>query len=121
MSQSDYKSSIDHLCAYFVKLIFIKIIISTFFLSIKSLEFHAKAPYNTTKTDKSVVKSAQNAGPFNRHAEVVLRLQVPPIPPSQLEYCSIIDQKYTLRITLHVSGMYVYIIPTCNINNINAS
>lgn len=72
----------------------------------QSLEFHAKSPYNTTKADKSILKATQSAGPFDQHAEVVSRLQVPPISPSQLEYCSIIDQKYSLRITLHVSGMH---------------
>ncbi|KMQ96436.1 arrestin domain-containing protein 3 [Lasius niger] len=78
----------------------------------RSLEFHAKTPYKTTKTDKAVGKAEQSMGPFGPNAEVVTRLQVPPIPPSQLEYCSIIDQKYTLRITIHVSGMHCSITKT---------
>lgn len=60
-----------------------------------------------TKTDKAIVKAEQSMGPFNQQADVMSRLYVPPIPPSQLEYCSIIDQKYSLRVTIHVSGMYV--------------
>lgn len=75
----------------------------------KSLDFHARTPYNTTKTDKAVVKVEQNMGPFGPQADITSRLQVPPIPPSQLEYCSIIDQKYSLRVTIHVSGTYVYV------------
>ncbi|KAL6437103.1 hypothetical protein ACFW04_005004 [Cataglyphis niger] len=76
----------------------------------RSLEFHAKTPYSLTKKDKSVVRTDESMGPFDRYVDLVSRLQVPPIPPSQLEYCSIIDQKYTLCITIHVSGMH------CNIS-----
>ncbi|XP_072765508.1 arrestin domain-containing protein 2 isoform X2 [Anoplolepis gracilipes] len=77
-----------------------------------SLEFHAKTPYNSTKTDKAVVKGEESRGPFGSYADIVSRLQVPPIPPSQLEYCNIIDQKYILRITIHISGMHCSITKT---------
>ncbi|GAB1868764.1 Arrestin domain-containing protein 2 [Camponotus japonicus] len=77
------------------------------------LEFHAKTPYNSTKRDKAVIKTELSTGPFSRVIhDVVSRLQVPPLPPSQLEYCSIIDQNYTLRITIHVSGMHCSITKT---------
>lgn len=79
------------------------------FLFIKSLEFHARTPYSTTKTDKAIVKVDQNMGPFSQQTDIVSRLQIPPISPSQLECCNIIDQKYSLRVTIHVSGTYVYI------------
>ncbi|XP_011176341.1 arrestin domain-containing protein 17 isoform X2 [Solenopsis invicta] len=72
----------------------------------RTLDFHARLPYNTTKTDKAIVKVDQSMGPFGQQAEVASRLQIPPIPPSQLEYCSIIDQKYSLRVTIHVSGTH---------------
>ncbi|XP_029175799.1 arrestin domain-containing protein 17-like [Nylanderia fulva] len=78
----------------------------------RSLEFHARSPYNTTKTDKAVIKTEKTAGPFGQISEIVSRLQIPPIPPSQLEYCGIIDQKYVLRITVHVSGMHCNITKT---------
>lgn len=78
----------------------------------RSLEFHAKTPYTSTKKDKEVVKADENIGPFDQQVDVVSRLQVPPIPPSQLEFCSIIDQKYTLCITIHVSGMHCNITKT---------
>ncbi|XP_072765507.1 arrestin domain-containing protein 17 isoform X1 [Anoplolepis gracilipes] len=78
----------------------------------RSLEFHAKTPYNSTKTDKAVVKGEESRGPFGSYADIVSRLQVPPIPPSQLEYCNIIDQKYILRITIHISGMHCSITKT---------
>ncbi|XP_077273696.1 arrestin domain-containing protein 17-like [Temnothorax americanus] len=76
----------------------------------RSLEFHAKSPYNTTKTDKAVVKADKSVGPFGQQADITSRLQVPPIPPSQLECCSIIDQKYSLRVTIHVSGAHCSIV-----------
>ncbi|KAG5321733.1 ARRD3 protein, partial [Acromyrmex heyeri] len=72
----------------------------------RSLEFHAKSPYSSTKTDKAILKAEQRMGPFGEQADIPSRLQVPPIPPSHLEYCSIIDQKYSLRITIHVSGTH---------------
>ncbi|RLU22954.1 hypothetical protein DMN91_005232 [Ooceraea biroi] len=78
----------------------------------RSLVFHAKIPYSTTKTDEATVKSEASMGPFNQHVDIVSRLQVPPISPSQLEYCNIIDQKYSLRITIHVSGMHCSITKT---------
>ncbi|XP_011879564.1 PREDICTED: arrestin domain-containing protein 2-like [Vollenhovia emeryi] len=72
----------------------------------RSLEFHAMTPYRKTKTDKSIVKVEQNMGPFGQQANITSRLQVPPISPSQLEYCNIIDQKYSVRITVHVAGTH---------------
>ncbi|XP_032687156.1 arrestin domain-containing protein 17-like [Odontomachus brunneus] len=78
----------------------------------RSLEFHAKTPYHLTKTDKAIVKAEQNNGPFGQLSNIVSRLQIPPIPPSQLEHCGIIDQKYTVRITVHVSGMHCSITKT---------
>ncbi|XP_018362028.1 PREDICTED: arrestin domain-containing protein 17-like isoform X2 [Trachymyrmex cornetzi] len=72
----------------------------------RSLEFHARTPYSMTKTDKAILKAEQRMGPFGEQADIPSRLQVPPIPPSHLEYCSIIDQKYSLRITIHVSGTH---------------
>lgn len=62
-----------------------------------------------TKTDKAIVKVDQSMGPFGQEANITSRLLIPPIPPSQLEYCSIIDQKYSMRVTIHVSGTYVHI------------
>jgi len=64
-----------------------------------------------TKIDKAILKAEQRMGPFGEQADIPSRLQIPPISPSHLEYCSIIDQKYSLRITIHVSGTYVYIFP----------
>ncbi|XP_011267384.3 arrestin domain-containing protein 17 isoform X1 [Camponotus floridanus] len=78
----------------------------------RSLEFHAKTPYNSTKTDKAVIKAGHNTGPFSQYDDIISRLQIPPIPPSQLEYCNIIDQNYILRITIHVSGMHCSITKT---------
>ncbi|XP_018053906.1 PREDICTED: arrestin domain-containing protein 17-like [Atta colombica] len=72
----------------------------------RSLEFHARSPYSMTKTDKAILKAEQRMGPFGEQADIPSRLQIPPIPPSHLEYCSIIDQKYSLRITIHVSGTH---------------
>ncbi|XP_011700743.1 PREDICTED: arrestin domain-containing protein 2-like isoform X1 [Wasmannia auropunctata] len=73
----------------------------------RTLDFHARSPYSVTKTDKALVKAEQTQRPLIQQGGIVLlQLRVPPIPPSQLENCSIIDQKYTLRVTIHVAGMH---------------
>ncbi|EFN85199.1 Arrestin domain-containing protein 2 [Harpegnathos saltator] len=78
----------------------------------RSLEFHAKTPYHSTKTDKAILKTEQIRRPFGQLSSFVSRLHVPPIPPSQLEYCNIINQHYAVRITVHVSGMHCSISKT---------
>ncbi|XP_014478278.1 PREDICTED: arrestin domain-containing protein 2-like [Dinoponera quadriceps] len=72
----------------------------------RSLELHAKSPYHLTKTFKEIVKGKQTMGPFGVESDIVSQLQVPPIPPSQLEHCGIINQKYNVRVTVHLLGMH---------------
>ncbi|XP_077273697.1 arrestin domain-containing protein 17-like [Temnothorax americanus] len=71
----------------------------------QSLEFRADAPFGKKKKDKATVATVQKITPFDKHA-IALRLFIPPIPPSDLQFCDIIDLKYILRIVLHSKKMY---------------
>ncbi|CAK9830311.1 Arrestin domain-containing protein 3 [Anthophora retusa] len=72
----------------------------------QEIEFHATAK---TKTDRSNIKISKRLGPFSVAGQLNLELLVPPLPPSKLEYCSIIDINYRLKIQAQVSG------PHCNV------
>lgn len=64
---------------------------------------------NEHKCDKITVVADQKTGPFNnKHVAATLRLLIPSIPPSELEFCNIIRLNYILRLVLH-SEMYVQI------------
>ncbi|RLU22498.1 hypothetical protein DMN91_004776 [Ooceraea biroi] len=76
------------------------------------LQFHAKGDFHissTTKRDKSIVAGMQKMGPFDQNAVINLQIYVPPIPPSDLEFCSIIQLRYFLYIILEVSGLHLNI------------
>ncbi|XP_011879568.1 PREDICTED: arrestin domain-containing protein 2-like isoform X2 [Vollenhovia emeryi] len=64
----------------------------------QSCEFRATA---STRHDKTTVASVQKLGPFDKRAVFVLRLLIPSVPPSELEFCGIIDLKYILRVVFH--------------------
>ncbi|XP_011879566.1 PREDICTED: arrestin domain-containing protein 2-like isoform X2 [Vollenhovia emeryi] len=64
----------------------------------QSCEFRAT---RSTRHDKTTVASVQKLGPFGKRAVFVLRLLIPSVPPSELEFCGIIDLKYILRVVFH--------------------
>ncbi|XP_011176387.1 arrestin domain-containing protein 17 [Solenopsis invicta] len=55
---------------------------------------------------KETVAKVQKIGPFDKYAIIELRLLIPSVPPSELEFCNIIHLNYILRITLHNSKMF---------------
>ncbi|CAK9821021.1 Arrestin domain-containing protein 2 [Anthophora plagiata] len=72
----------------------------------QEIEFHATTK---TKTVSSEVKTTKHLGPFPVSNQINLELLIPPLPPSKLEHCSIIDLNYHLKIQVQVSG------PHCNV------
>ncbi|XP_012282075.1 arrestin domain-containing protein 17 [Orussus abietinus] len=73
----------------------------------KIITFHANSPRSETKKDKIVVTQVSK-GPVEGGgtADYVQNLDIPPVPPSNLKYCGIIDLVYNLKIEAHVSGWY---------------
>ncbi|XP_015436888.1 PREDICTED: arrestin domain-containing protein 3-like [Dufourea novaeangliae] len=69
----------------------------------REIKFHATSK---TKTVFSNFMSTKYSGPFESKGETVLDIKVPPIPPSNLFHCKIIDLNYKLKVAIHVSGLY---------------
>lgn len=70
----------------------------------KKLEFHATSKI---RTEYCEITSITNSGPFPLEGQVVLTINVPPILPSYLAFCSIINLHYNLKIIVHFPGLYV--------------
>ncbi|XP_043491581.1 arrestin domain-containing protein 17-like isoform X2 [Polistes fuscatus] len=62
--------------------------------------------HGSTKRDLIMIQKDQDAGPIKAIHQSNLKLYVPSLPPSNLEYCGIIELKYQLRVNVHVSGMH---------------
>lgn len=73
----------------------------------QSIDFCASS---STRNVKTTVVAAQKTAPFNKDADFLLRLLIPSIPPSELQFCNIIHIKYILRVVLHNSKMYCKIV-----------
>ncbi|XP_015524636.1 arrestin domain-containing protein 17 [Neodiprion lecontei] len=74
----------------------------------QKLRFEASSPYHRSKkVGSSVIKSQFNEPFANKSEEpVILPLKVPALPPSNLEFCGIIDLDYVLRVTMSFSGVH---------------
>ncbi|XP_014213106.1 arrestin domain-containing protein 2 [Copidosoma floridanum] len=70
----------------------------------KSMTFYTSSPKDK-KLSSEIVKKTKVVGPFPKIGETILKLEVPPVPPSRLENCSLIDLCYKLNLTLSVSGL----------------
>ncbi|CRK99588.1 CLUMA_CG012900, isoform A [Clunio marinus] len=72
----------------------------------KHTAFHTTAPKMTKKNEKVVGELA--IGPFNKSEQRTVRqsLDIPPLPPSNLDNCGIIDLHYALDIVCEVSGFH---------------
>ncbi|XP_078051486.1 arrestin domain-containing protein 3-like, partial [Augochlora pura] len=51
--------------------------------------------------------STTYSGPFLTHTPVNLEIRVPPIPPSNLSFCNIIDMDYYLKVIVYFRGAHV--------------
>ncbi|XP_043248558.1 arrestin domain-containing protein 17-like [Colletes gigas] len=70
----------------------------------QELKFHAISA--KTKHEYSEISSVKYTGPFSNIGLISLDLRIPPIPPSNLEYCRIINLNYKLKVFVHVSGAH---------------
>lgn len=76
------------------------------FLFIKSTAYHTQSPRLTKREEKVIAELG--VGPYN-HGEnrnVKQSLDIPPLPPSNLDNCGIIDLFYQLKVVCEVSGFF---------------
>lgn len=78
-----------------------------FFFFLQIAQFHTA---NNTMVHKKVLKKTRHSPPFPIHGRIASEILVPPIAPSDLQYCGIIDLEYEVVVTVHVSGPYVTLI-----------
>ncbi|XP_011646855.1 arrestin domain-containing protein 17 [Pogonomyrmex barbatus] len=73
----------------------------------KVVTFHATTPHTDTKTEEIVVKEISK-GPVEAGETVNYEqhLDIPPLPPSNLTNCHIIDLEYNLKVEACVEGWY---------------
>lgn len=75
----------------------------------KKLKFYAMRPTRGTKEEEIIVVKAKCERPFTASFEdhVTVQLKVPPLPSSGLEFCSIMDLDYSLKVVICFSGMHL--------------
>lgn len=77
------------------------------FILRKQLAFHTHTPRRVTKKDKAVISeinlSGVNPGDSTNYNE---KFEIPPLPPSNLVNCGIIDLDYELKVIVEVEGMH---------------
>ncbi|XP_076629535.1 arrestin domain-containing protein 17-like [Colletes latitarsis] len=69
---------------------------------LREIKFHAST--GKTKIEHSEIATAKYMESFSNPGQAILELRVPPIPPSSLEHCNIIDLNYKLKFIARVSG-----------------
>ncbi|CAK1542140.1 unnamed protein product [Leptosia nina] len=73
----------------------------------KVVTYRATSPTTATKKSKDIVLTIQEGpAPAGCTKHINLNMEVPPIPPSNLVNCSIIDLDYDLKVECVVSGMH---------------
>lgn len=77
------------------------------FSLVKEIRYHAKKPWKKTRTEKSVIAALQTTTGIDSGEErtILESLNVPPVPPSELVNCQIIDVLYKIKVEAFVSGM----------------
>ncbi|KAK0090830.1 hypothetical protein PV326_004003 [Microctonus aethiopoides] len=73
----------------------------------KIVTFKANNPRTDTRRDKIIVAEVSK-GPIEAHAtaDYEQKLDIPPLPPSNLTNCGIIDLEYNLKVEACVTGWY---------------
>lgn len=71
----------------------------------KIVTFKANNPRTDTRRDKIIVAEVSK-GPIEAHAtaDYEQKLDIPPLPPSNLTNCGIIDLEYNLKVEACVTG-----------------
>ncbi|XP_076175389.1 arrestin domain-containing protein 3 isoform X2 [Ptiloglossa arizonensis] len=70
----------------------------------QELKFHAST--GRTKSIITETASTKSSGQLAASGQAISELRVPPLPPSSLDFCSIIDLNYKLQVCVHVSGAH---------------
>lgn len=72
----------------------------------KHLAFHTMSP-RLTKKDVQIIGEL-GLGPFEKSDQRTIRqsLDIPPLPPSNLDNCGVIDLHYDLQVVCEVSGLH---------------
>lgn len=74
----------------------------------KVVTYRATSPSSVTKKTKDVILTVQEGpAPVGTTKHWNLSMEVPPIPPSNLVNCNIIDLDYDLKVECVVSGMHI--------------
>jgi hypothetical protein len=76
------------------------------FLFMKNTQYHTQSPRLTKREEKIIAELG--VGPYNRGETRTVKqsLDIPPLPPSNLDNCGIIDLFYQLKVVCEVSGMF---------------
>ncbi|XP_043266340.1 arrestin domain-containing protein 17-like [Colletes gigas] len=77
---------------------------------LREIKFHAIT--GKTKIECSEIATANYRECTTNQGQDILEFRVPPIPPSSLEHCNIIDLNYKLRFVIHVSGPHFNLVRT---------
>ncbi|XP_037038639.1 arrestin domain-containing protein 17 [Bradysia coprophila] len=77
------------------------------FILRKVVAFHTNQPRRETKKDKITIAEL-SVGPVDEHGSQTWqqKLDIPPLPPSNLVNCGIIDLDYELKVILDVAGAH---------------
>ncbi|XP_047506425.1 arrestin domain-containing protein 17 [Pieris napi] len=74
----------------------------------KVVTYRATSPSNVTKKSKDIILTIQEGpAPAGSTKHWNLNMEIPPIPPSNLVNCSIIDLDYDVKVECVVSGMHI--------------
>ncbi|XP_049871660.1 arrestin domain-containing protein 17 [Pectinophora gossypiella] len=74
----------------------------------KVITYRATTPTSSTKKSKELVHTVQEGpAPAGTSKQWTINLEVPPVPPSNLVNCSIIDLDYDLKVECVVSGLHM--------------
>ncbi|XP_068972904.1 arrestin domain-containing protein 2-like isoform X4 [Bombus flavifrons] len=70
---------------------------------LRKLQFCATSK---TLNNIKVIKKASDFGPFPKSGQITTEILVPPIAPSYLQHCKIINLNYELIVSVHISATY---------------
>ena len=68
---------------------------------LRKLQFRATSK---TLSNVKVIKKATHFGPFPKNGQITSEILVPPMAPSYLQYCKIINLNYELIVSVHISA-----------------
>lgn len=71
-----------------------------FFFFLQRVHFRAS---NHITIHKNVIRKTRHSRPFSIEGRVGSEILVPPIPPTELKYCNIIDIHYELVVSVRLS------------------